>query len=78
MGDMTIRGLDDAVLTELRLRAERVGISPESYAADLIAQAVQVSILDRLPTARRMLAAQTEVSPLSSVELLRQLRDEAQ
>ncbi len=78
MGDMTIHGLDDAVLTALRLKAERVGVTPEVYAADLIAQAVQTSVLDRLPTARRMLEKQTEVSPISSVELLRQIRDEAQ
>ena len=36
MGDMTIRGLDEATLTTLRLRAEEHGMSPEGYAALLL------------------------------------------
>lgn len=78
MGDMTIHGLDDAVLTELRMRAERVGVTAESYVADLIAQAVRKPVLDRMPTARRILAKQTGFSPISSVDLLHDIRDEAQ
>jgi plasmid stability protein len=36
MGDMTIRGLDEATLTTLRSRAQQHGMSAETYAATLL------------------------------------------
>src|SRR5215216_1893568 len=40
MGDMTIKGVDDAVLQELRSQADRHGMAPELYARDLLRQAL--------------------------------------
>jgi plasmid stability protein len=77
MGDMTIGGLDEATLTNLRSRAEEHGVTPESYAATLLRQALAPPG-DRLAVSRAMRAAQRGTSPISSVELVRQIRDEAQ
>jgi plasmid stability protein len=75
MGDMTIRGLDDAVLSTLRVRAAEHGTTPEAYAATLLERALAQPV-DRLAFSRAVRAAQRDVSPISSVELLRQIREE--
>jgi plasmid stability protein len=77
MGDMTIRGLDETTLTTLRSRAEEQGVTPESYAATLLRRALAAPG-DRLAVSRAVRAAQSGFSPISSVELLRQIREEDQ
>lgn len=77
MGDMTIRGIDDETLARLRSEAEAHGLSAEEVAGEILRLGVALASADRTAVPRAILAAQPTVSPISSVELLRQIRDEA-
>ena len=74
MGEMTIR-IDDALLIALRERALVLGTDMERVAADLLQAGLQRSRADRTFVAREILA-RASPSPISSVELLDQIRDE--
>jgi plasmid stability protein len=76
MGEMTIRGIDDETLAVLRSEAEKRGVAPAEYALALLRGALPGG--DRAAVARSILATQKEFSPISSVELLRQIRDQAE
>jgi plasmid stability protein len=82
MGDMTIRGIDDATIAALRREAERRGLEPAECAAELLREALPArgvragGVRDRSAVARRILASQPTCSPISSVDLLREMRDE--
>lgn len=75
MGDVTIRGVEEAVLAELRLQADRRGLDHEAYAAELLRQSVAMRRHDRAAVARAILAAQPEVSTVNSVDLIREDRN---
>ena len=75
MGEMTIRNIDDALLLELRDGARRRGVAVDDLAIDLLRQGLRQSSATRLPVARRLLSHGGR-SPISSVELLDQIRDE--
>jgi plasmid stability protein len=74
MGEMTIR-LDDAVLVQLRQRAERLGTDVEQLAADLLRDGLAGAQDDRAAIAR-VIQARSVPSPMSSVAMLDQIRNE--
>ena len=76
MGEITLRGIDEAVLAKLRAEAEVRGLALDDLAAELIAAALVRKPARTLQVARRVLSAQTDLSPISSVDLLREIRDE--
>jgi plasmid stability protein len=74
MGDMTIRGVDDAVLHELRSQADRHGMAPEAYARDLLRQALSLRRGNRAAAAREILASQAKPAETDSVVFIREDR----
>jgi plasmid stability protein len=74
MGEMTIKGVDDAVLQELRSQAERHGIAPELYARDLLRQALSLRRGNRAAVAREVLATQPKPAEIESVAFIREDR----
>lgn len=77
MGETTIR-LDEALLVEATTRAEHLGVSLDAFVADALADALRDAVTARLPLARAIQARGGPMSPISSVELLRQIRDGAE
>lgn len=77
MGDMTIRGIDDETLLRLRSEAQERGVTTEELAAEILRLGMAIASPDRTAVPRAILATQRTLSPVSSVELLRQIRDEA-
>ena len=77
MGDMTIRGIDDETLARLRSEARERGVSTEELACEILRLAMALASPDRTAVPRAILASQPNLSPISSVELLRRIRDEA-
>jgi plasmid stability protein len=77
MGDMTIRGIDEETLARLRSEAEQRGVTIEELAAEILRLGTAIASPDRTAVPRAILASQHTLSPISSVELLRQLRDES-
>ena len=77
MGDMTIRGIDDETLAGLRSEAQERGLSIEELAAEILRLGMAIASPDRTAVPRAILGSQRVLSPISSVELLRQIRDEA-
>jgi plasmid stability protein len=75
MGEMTIRGVDDETLARLRSEAEGLGVSPEELAGEVLQLGMALVSPDRTALPRAILARQSTLSPISSVELLRQIRD---
>lgn len=75
MGQMTIR-VDDVLLVELRNLAERRGTNPEILAAELLQLTLRDERRSEWPVSRAILARGGSMSPISSVELLDQIRDE--
>jgi plasmid stability protein len=75
MGDMTIRGIDDETLARLRSEAQERGMSTEELAAEILRLGIAIASPDRTAVPRAILASQPTLSPISSVELLRQIRD---
>jgi plasmid stability protein len=76
MGDMTIRGIDDETLARLRSEAQERGVSIEELAAEILRLGMAIASPDRTAVPRAILDSQRTLSPISSVELLRQIRDE--
>jgi len=74
MGEMTIKGVDEAVLQELRSQAERHGIAPELYARDLLRQALSLRRGNRAAVAREVLATQPKPAETESVTFIREDR----
>lgn len=74
MGEMTIR-VDDALLIALKERALVLGTDAERVAADLLQAGLAPKRVDRTSVARSILA-RAGPSPISSTELLDQIRDE--
>ncbi len=74
MGEMTIKGLDEALLVELRAQPERHGIDPETCATDLLRQAIVQRRQDRAAVARAVLAAQQKKAETESVVFIREDR----
>ena len=75
MGEMTISGLDDALLSALRDKADALGLAPEILAAELLRKGLDRPLLDRARVARSIQVAQIRPSPLNSVDLIREDRD---
>jgi plasmid stability protein len=75
MGDMTIRGIDDETLARLRSEARERGVSIEELAAEVLRLGMAIASPDRTAVPRAILATQQTLSPISSVELLRQIRN---
>ncbi len=79
MGDLTLTGLDEAILGRLSKQANDHGRSIEAEAADILshhlgqqpAMAATVSIWEKLAETRR----QTGPLPVNTVDLLREDRD---
>lgn len=76
MGDMMVRGIDDETLARLRSEAEACGMNPEQLAGEILRLGIAIANTDRTALPRAILATQPALSPISSVELLRQIRDE--
>ena len=74
MGEMTIKGLDEALLIELKSQAERHGVDPEAYAADLLRQSLALHRRDRSAVARSILATQRQKAETESVVFIREDR----
>lgn len=74
MGEMMIKGLDEALLRELKAQAELHGIDPEAYATDLLRQSVVLRRGNRSKVAREVLASQTKKADTDSVVFLREDR----
>lgn len=83
MGDMTIRGIDEATLAVLRQEAERRGMDPADYAGLLLRQALPGrredsiatrSPADRAAVARHVLSRQPEPAKTESVVFIREDR----
>jgi plasmid stability protein len=74
MGEMTITGVDDAVLQELRSQADHHGMAPELYARDLLRQALSLRRGDRGAMAREILAGQAKKAETESVAFIREDR----
>ena len=76
MGEMTIR-LDDALLVQAVSRAEHLGVPLETFVESVVADALRAPLKARLPIAAAIRARGGPLSPISSVELLDQIRDGA-
>jgi plasmid stability protein len=74
MGEMTIKGVDDAVLQELRSQADLHGMAPEVYARDLLRQALSLRRGNRAAAARDILAGQAQKAETESVAFIREDR----
>lgn len=74
MGDMTIKGLDEALLTELKAQADLHGVDPESYAKDLLRQSVALRRGRRSAVAREVLASQPKKAETASIGFIREDR----
>lgn len=74
MGEMTIRGVDDAVLQELKSQADRHGVAPELYARDLLRQALSQRRQNRAAVAREVLATQPAPAEVESAAFIREDR----
>ena len=79
MGEMTIRGVDDATLALLRDEAERRGMDPAEYAGMLLRQSLPAAAGrgvsgDRAAVARRILATQPQPAKTESVVFIREDR----
>lgn len=84
MGDMTIRGIDEATLTVLKEEAERRGMDPADYAGLLLRQALPSRPVeerlatrirgDRAAVARDVLGRQREAAKTESVVFIREDR----
>lgn len=75
MGEMTIR-LDDALLVRLQGKATSRSVALETLVAELLQAGMHANRATRWPVARAIRASGAPRSPISSVELLDQIRDE--
>ena len=75
MGEMTIRGIDNVLLEELKLQARRQGIAPDAYAADLLRQSLALRRGTRGAVAREIRAKQLKKAETESVVFIREDRD---
>src|SRR5690242_7987563 len=78
MGQMLVRNLDDAVIERLKRKALERGTSLEQLAREALTAAAAPTEADRAAWVARMdaLRAQTPRSDVSSVELIREMREE--
>ena len=74
MGEMTIKGIDEAVLRELKSQADRQGVEPETYARELLRQSLALRRGSRAATAREILASQPEKAETESTVFIREDR----
>jgi hypothetical protein len=74
MGEMTIKGIDEALLNELKTQADRQGIEPEIYAKELLRQSVALRRQPRAKTARQILATQPKKAETESTVFIREDR----
>ena len=74
MGDLTIRGIDDAVLQELKTQADLHGVPPELYANELLRQSLSLRRGNRAAVAREVLASQAKKAETDSVVFIREDR----
>ena len=74
MGEMTIKNLDETLLTELKAQADRRGVDPEAYAKDLLRQSIAVRRGKRSAAAREILASQPKKAETDSVVFIREDR----
>jgi plasmid stability protein len=74
MGEMTIKGIDEALLRELRSQADRQGIEPEVYAKELLRQSLALRRGSRAAKAREVLASQPKKAKTESTILIREDR----
>jgi len=74
MGQILIRGIDDAVLERLRLRAKQHGASLEQEARQILTQAAKVGRAE-IAARAALLRAQQEPNASRAVDLIREDRD---
>ena len=74
MGQILVRNLDDAVITQLKFRAARNGKSLEQTVREIIADAVRPSKEEAWAEIDRI-RAMSKKSDVSSVTLIREFRD---
>jgi hypothetical protein len=75
MGDMTLKGLDEAVLMAIAQKASLLGLSSEEYARDVLERDAYRASHQRGEVARRILAKQRLNTGPDAVEILRELRE---
>ena len=75
MGEMTIKGLDEALLAELKAQADLHGVDPDVYAKDLLRQSIALRRGKRSAVAREILASQSRTAETDSVVLIREDRN---
>ncbi len=71
MGEMTIKGIDEALLRELKSQADRQGIEPEIYAKELLRQSLALRRGSRAAKAREILASQPKRAETESSIFIR-------
>lgn len=74
MGEMTIEGIDAALLMELKAQARRHGVEPEAYASDLLRQSIALRRGNRATVAREIVASQPNEAGTESVVFIREDR----
>ena len=74
MGEMTIKGLDEALVTEWKAQADLHGVDPEAYARDLLRQSIALRRGKRGAVAREVLAGQPKKAETDSVVFIREDR----
>jgi plasmid stability protein len=74
MGEMTIKGLDEALLAELKTQADLHGVDPEVYAKDLLRQSIALRRGRRSAVAREVLASQPKKAETESIVFIREDR----
>jgi plasmid stability protein len=74
MGDMTIKGFQEASLRAIALGAAEEGVSPEEFARDILEREMRKRFGQRAVFARTLLSKQQSLADQDSVALLRELR----
>lgn len=78
MADLTVRGLDDRVLAELKARAQRHGLSLEEEIRRTLTESVAVNreaFIRRAAACREASKPPPGITPTDSTEIIRAMRD---
>ena len=74
MGEMTIKGIDEALLKELKDQADHQGVAPETYAKELLRQSIALRRGSRAAMAREILASQPNKAETETTVVIREDR----
>jgi plasmid stability protein len=75
MSQVLIRNLDNHTIASLKRRAQRKGHSLEQELRDILNQAAEPTVEERLATVERVAALQKKPSKLLSEDVIRRIRN---